>query len=724
MLPRDVDVLILGAGLQGAGVALELARRGIPVTLVDQDPRPLNRASLRNEGKIHLGFIYANDRSLATAFLQLEGALRFRGIVGSWLAPGSDWLALSTPFHYLVAGDSVVAPGRLAEHYAAVEARCLERLGQDATLDYLGTRPRSLVRPLEPGEIAAHFDPARLAGGFATAELALDTDRLAACLRRALAGSPAIEFLPSHAVRAITEEAGGFRVEGDGPAGAWSVRARQVVNATWERRLALDRQVGLPPPAHLLHRLKFRVVVRLPSGLQGAPSVSMVLGRYGDVVVRRDGTAFLSWYPAGLRGWSEDLEPPREWDAACRGEAEPALARRIAAEIAAGIDAWYPGIARGEPLQVDAGAIVAIGRSDVDDPASALHDRSRIGVTSRGGYHSVDPGKLTTAPLFAREVADRVAAQRAPAPSRATAPTLPKVVALVPAWKAAGFIAGTLDALAAQSWPNLEILVADDASPDATGEICERYAARDARFRVVRRPRNLGWIGNVNALLREARGDCLFFAFHDDLPAPGYIERCMAALEANPRAIVAFSDVAVVNQDGSREERSYDALDGVTSRLERARRVARRRGAWWVPNRGVFRASAARDIGGLRRHLAGEFSADWPWLLHLSLLGESVRIPEPLITKIYQERSLSREWRHGLRHWGAVTLSAAGAVARAGIGAREKLVLHAALAGTFGRQVRAAVGRRLRGLRRGPGARIRGVRGEEPAERSSGDSGA
>ena len=50
--------------------------------------------------------------------------------------------------------------------------------------------------------------------------------------------------------------------------------------------------------------------------------------------------------------------------------------------------------------QVDAGAIVAYGRTDVNDPGSGLHDRTRVGVTSCDGYHSVDPGKLTTAPLF------------------------------------------------------------------------------------------------------------------------------------------------------------------------------------------------------------------------------------------------------------------------------------------------------------------------------------
>ena len=274
----------------------------------------------------------------------------------------------------------------------------------------------------------------------------------------------------------------------------------------------------------------------------------------------------------------------------------------------------------------------------------------------------------------------------------------PKVVALVPAWSASAFISETLDALAALSHPNLEILISDDASPDETAAICERYAARDARFRVIRQPRNLGWTRNVNALLHLARGDYFLFAGHDDLPEPGYVERCVAALEANPGAILAFSDVVVVYPDGSREENSYRVLDGVSDRSQRARLVARLKGDWWIPYRGVFRAPAARAIGGLRRHLAGEFSADWPWLLHMSLLGEFVRIPEPLCTKIIRPRSLSRGWNFGARSWSAVALSAIRAVSRAEIPIREKLVLQSSLV-------------RLVRRRRWPGIRTRGDRG-------------
>jgi hypothetical protein len=298
----------------------------------------------------------------------------------------------------------------LAEHYAAVERRCREQFECDGDLDYLGDRPDRLVRPLAEDELAAFFDHARFAAGFATVECALDTEVLAGGLRRTIAAAPNVTFLASRVARAITEESGGFRVEGDGTDGAWCLHARQVVNATWEGRIVLDRQVGIVPPDGLLHRLKYRVIARLPEELRGAPSVSMVLGRYGDIVVRRDGTAYFSWYPAGLRGWSHEVEPPADWEPACRGEVPPARAREIAAEILAGIDPWFPGALRCQPLIVDAGAIVALGHSDVDDAASILHQRTRIGVTSRGGYHTVDPGKLTTAPLFALQTADRVAA--------------------------------------------------------------------------------------------------------------------------------------------------------------------------------------------------------------------------------------------------------------------------------------------------------------------------
>ncbi len=255
----------------------------------------------------------------------------------------------------------------------------------------------------------------------------------------------------------------------------------------------------------------------------------------------------------------------------------------------------------------------------------------------------------------------------------------PLVVACVPTWNAESFLEPTLESIAAQTYPNLKILISNDASSDRTLEICERFATRDSRFHVMDQPQRLGWVGNVNALLRAARGDYFLFAFHDDLLKPTYVEKLVEKLEEKPEAILAFSDIELVQLSGDGEILQHTALEGVTQRGDRAARVILQQGQWWIPHRGVFRAIAAEKIGGLKRHLAGEFSADWPWLLHLSLLGQFVRVPEVLCCKVYKKSSLSRSWDFSARAWIAVALSCANEIRLSGLPFAEAVPLYGLL---------------------------------------------
>ena len=66
-----------------------------------------------------------------------------------------------------------------------------------------------------------------------------------------------------------------------------------------------------------------------------------------------------------------------------------------------------PGVLR-EQARVAGGVILAAGETDIDDPGSRLHARTAVGVRSTKGYHSVDTGKYTLAPMYAIEVADRI----------------------------------------------------------------------------------------------------------------------------------------------------------------------------------------------------------------------------------------------------------------------------------------------------------------------------
>ena len=98
-----------------------------------------------------------------------------------------------------------------------------------------------------------------------------------------------------------------------------------------------------------------------------------------------------------MQGISTDVTPP-DWDTY---PAEP-LRSRILTGTYQALSAIVHSLRGLDPASlpealVKGGTIVAWGNTDIYDPASELHRRFEIGVTSEGRFHSVDPGKLTMA---------------------------------------------------------------------------------------------------------------------------------------------------------------------------------------------------------------------------------------------------------------------------------------------------------------------------------------
>src|SRR5690242_8201579 len=97
---------VLGGGLQGCCVALALADRGAEVVLFDRNDALLSRAAVANEGKIHLGYMYAGDPTLATAKTMMTGALAFAPFLERHLGQPANSFAVSVPATYIVHRDS------------------------------------------------------------------------------------------------------------------------------------------------------------------------------------------------------------------------------------------------------------------------------------------------------------------------------------------------------------------------------------------------------------------------------------------------------------------------------------------------------------------------------------------------------------------------------------------------------------------------------------------
>lgn len=182
-----------------------------------------------------------------------------------------------------------------------------------------------------------------------------------------------------------------------------------VVNASWGGRLAIDARMGLLPTRRWLYRYKFGIRLRLRPGTRLPPTCTLIHGSFGDVVNFSSGLTYLSWYPTGMIGKSDAVAPP-DWGAGVDTEQRRRICDESIRELGTYLtDLRDLGDAAIHERHVDGGLIFAWGTSDIDDPASELHQRHDIGIHSTGNYHSVDPGKYTMAPSFAVELGDRIA---------------------------------------------------------------------------------------------------------------------------------------------------------------------------------------------------------------------------------------------------------------------------------------------------------------------------
>lgn len=97
------------------------------------------------------------------------------------------------------------------------------------------------------------------------------------------------------------------------------------------------------------------------------------------------------------------------------------------------------------------------------------------------------------------------------------------VSVIVPVYKVEQYLEQCLDSIAAQTYHNLEVILVDDGSPDRSGEICDEYARRYERFRVIHQE-NQGQAAARNRAAAIAGGEFIVFIDSDDFVVPDYIE--------------------------------------------------------------------------------------------------------------------------------------------------------------------------------------------------------
>ncbi len=223
-------------------------------------------------------------------------------------------------------------------------------------------------------------------------------------------------------------------------------------------------------------------------------------------------------------------------------------------------------------------------------------------------------------------------------------PASPTVSIGMPVYNGERFLRDALDSLLSQSYEDFELLIADNASTDATEEICRSYTAGDDRIRYIRNRENYGAVNNFNGVFRLTHGRYFKWAAYDDLCAPEFLSRCVEVLEGDPGVVLACSRIGGIDEEG----RSIDFVSiggpgqapvtdrhldmnapistAATDPTKRWRSMMEN--LWWTPQLyGLIRA----DVLGRTKLHPAHYMGDHILLAELALHGRFYEVPEELL---------------------------------------------------------------------------------------------
>lgn len=189
----------------------------------------------------------------------------------------------------------------------------------------------------------------------------------------------------------------------------------------------------------------------------------------------------------------------------------------------------------------------------------------------------------------------------------------PFVSIVVPAYNAARYIAESLNALLAEDYPELEIVIVDDGSTDDTAEIASLYVGKDSRIHLVIQP-NGGVCSARNRGIREARGKYILPVDADDILLPGFVAWAVEQMEQHPEV-----KVVVPRAEFFGARQGEWCLPDYTPQL-----LARKN---MIPATALYRRSEWERVGGYNEQMQAR--EDWEfWINVLKNGGRVVTSPQ------------------------------------------------------------------------------------------------
>ena len=386
LIKNSFDIIVMGGGIQGSCVSLFLKKLGYNVCIIEKNNSLMKGASENNEGKIHLGFVYSNDKTLDTAKKMLVDALHFSNIIEFLLDEKIDWDAIkSKKFLYLVPKTSLMKENELDEYFPKIQNLYDEMIQKNYKLNYLGKRPPKLYEKIKTVDC---MNPEYFQCCYETEEFSINQFYLNEKIIHTIKKKGIPVFLENH-IKNMKIHLGYYEIITD----KGYYYSNRVVNCLWENKTKIDNCFNEKKNYTTNFRYKFGILSKPIMDLQNERSITFVNGPFGDFVNFPD-YMYFSWYPYSMKGFSVSDKPPDDWKFETLIENKQEfiqLHKNIFNDIfKRKFDFIDP--------KIIGSIIVAKGDKDIDNVDSELHKRCEKRIDYKKNYFSISTGKYTSGP--------------------------------------------------------------------------------------------------------------------------------------------------------------------------------------------------------------------------------------------------------------------------------------------------------------------------------------
>jgi glycosyltransferase involved in cell wall biosynthesis len=199
-----------------------------------------------------------------------------------------------------------------------------------------------------------------------------------------------------------------------------------------------------------------------------------------------------------------------------------------------------------------------------------------------------------------------------------------------------------IESVLRQDYQDIELVISDNASTDDTDEVCRSLAKGDPRITYHRQPTNVGLLNNFVATMQLAKGKFFRWIGDSDTLEPSYISRCLEAFAADDRRILATTQIAYVEADGTVRTAEYRGTDlSSHDPVVRFREILRLLNQSFLTIDPLYGLMRREPVAAMPR--VNMYGEDQLLATRLALAGPWGHVPEVLASRARDDREPSHE---------------------------------------------------------------------------------